>query len=279
MFNRIFTVCFIFALKPLCGDQVKTPNILFAFADDWGRQASIYAKVEGAGGINDMAKTPNFDKLAREGVLFTNASVNAPSCTPCRSALLSGRNFWETGRGAILQGAVWDEKIPTWPLLLRDSGYHIGKTYKVWSPGTPKDAGYGGRAHSFEKAGRNFRVFSQYVSGRMSKGVTMDKAKEELYQEARQNFKSFLDKRKKDQPPRVSPREARLIVNRSIQSGQTLDVLYLAKDGKRVSCSVSPERLAVSPAGDEVMVALDIKKDERRTYKLAQIERMRAVEA
>ena len=74
MFNRIFTVCFIFALKPLCGDQAKTPNVLFAFADDWGRQASIYAKVEGAGGINDMAKTPNFDKLAREGVLFTNAS-------------------------------------------------------------------------------------------------------------------------------------------------------------------------------------------------------------
>ena len=85
-------------------------------------------------------------------------------------------------------------------------------------------------------------------------------------------------KRKKDQPPRVSPREARLIVNQSILSGQTLEVLYLAKDGKRVTCSVAPERLAVSPAGDEVMVALDLKKDERRTYKLAQIERMRAVE-
>ena len=98
------------------------PNILFAFADDWGRQASIYAKIEGAGGINDVAKTPYFDKLARGGVLFTNASVNAPSCTPCRSSILAGRNFWETGRGAILQGAVWDENIPTWPLLL--SGGH-----------------------------------------------------------------------------------------------------------------------------------------------------------
>ena len=180
--------------------SAKRPNIVFAFADDWGRQASVYGQVEGKGGINDVAKTPNFDKLAKNGVLFTNASVNAPSCTPCRSAILSGRNFWETGRGAILQGAVWDEKIPTWPLLLKDSGYHIGKTYKVWSPGTPKDAGYGGRAHSFEKAGRNFRVFSQHVSNRMSKGVTMEKAKEELYQEARQNFQSFFDKRKKGQP-------------------------------------------------------------------------------
>ena len=102
--------------------SAKRPNVLFAFADDWGRQASFYAKIEGAGGINDVAKTPHFDKLAKRGVLFTNASVNAPSCTPCRSAILSGRNFWETGRGAILQGAVWDEKIPTWPLLLKDSG-------------------------------------------------------------------------------------------------------------------------------------------------------------
>ena len=194
-------VCFFFGLNfILCSGESKRPNLLFAFADDWGRQASIYAKVEGAGGINDVAKTPNFDKLAGEGVLFTNAYVNAPSCTPCRSAILSGRNFWETGRGAILQGAIWDEKIPTWPLLLRDSGYHIGKSYKVWSPGTPKDAGYGGRVHSFEKAGKNFRVFSQYVSGRMSKGVTMEKAKEELYREARRNFQSFIDKRKKDQP-------------------------------------------------------------------------------
>ena len=200
MINRIFSYFLVLALSPLSEAAAKKPNILFAFADDWGRQASIYAKVEGVGGINDVAKTPHFDQLAGEGVLFTNASVNAPSCTPCRSALLSGRNFWETGRGAILQGAVWDEKIPTWPLLLRDSGYHIGKSYKVWSPGTPKDAGYGGRAHSHEKAGRNFRVFSQYVSGRMSKGVTMEAAKEELYREARRNFQSFLDKRKKGQP-------------------------------------------------------------------------------
>ncbi|MEK9634282.1 MAG: sulfatase, partial [Opitutae bacterium] len=59
--------------------SAKRPNVLFAFADDWGRQASIYAKIEGAGGINDVAKTPHFDKLAKSGVLFTNASVNAPS--------------------------------------------------------------------------------------------------------------------------------------------------------------------------------------------------------
>jgi len=46
-----------------------------------------------------------------------------------------GAIFFRTGRGAILQGAVWDSSIPSYPLLLLDSGYHIGKTYKVWSPG------------------------------------------------------------------------------------------------------------------------------------------------
>ena len=179
---------------------LERPNILFAFADDWGRQASIYAEIEGSGGLNDLAKTPNFDKLAKRGVLFTNASVNAPSCTPCRSAILSGRNFWETGRGAILQGAVWDEKIPTWPLLLQNSGYHLGFTYKVWSPGAPRDAGIGGQANAFSKAGGKFNGFSQYVSGRTAKGIRISVAKEELYREARGNFKSFLGARMAGQP-------------------------------------------------------------------------------
>jgi len=179
---------------------LERPSILFAFADDWGRQASIYAKIEGSGGLNDLAKTPNFDKLAKRGVLFTNASVNAPSCTPCRSSILSGRNFWETGRGAILQGAVWDEKIPTWPLLLQNSGYHLGFTYKVWSPGTPRDAGIGGQANAFSKAGGKFNGFSQYVSARTAKGIRVKDAKEELYQEARGNFRSFLEEKKADQP-------------------------------------------------------------------------------
>ena len=70
--------------------EPERPNILFLFADDWGRQASIYAEADVPGGVNDVMRTPHFDRLARRGVLFRNAFVNAPSCTPCRSALLSG---------------------------------------------------------------------------------------------------------------------------------------------------------------------------------------------
>ena len=46
------------------------PNIVFAFADDWGRYANIYSKYEGYRNICEKVKTPNIDKLSREGVLF-----------------------------------------------------------------------------------------------------------------------------------------------------------------------------------------------------------------
>ena len=141
--------------------SAQRPNILFAFADDWGRHASAHARLDGPGTVNDLIQTPAFDRVAREGVLFRRAFVSAPSCTPCRSALVSGQHFWRTGRASILRGAVWDGSSPAFPLLLRDSGYHLGKMYKVWSPGTPSDAPYGGQQHAYEMAGGRFNQFSQ----------------------------------------------------------------------------------------------------------------------
>ena len=78
------------------------PNIVFAFADDWGRYASAYVEHQDEGTVNELIDTPNFDRVASEGALFLNAYVPAPSCTPCRSSILSGKYFWETGLGAIL---------------------------------------------------------------------------------------------------------------------------------------------------------------------------------
>lgn len=176
------------------------PNILFAFADDWGRHASAYARLDGPGTLNDLVRTPHFDRLAREGVLFRSAFVSAPSCTPCRSALLSGQHFWRTGRGAILQGAVWDEAQPSFALLLRDAGYHLGKSYKVWSPGQPADAPYGGQKHAYEAAGRRFNQFSQNVTRLVAEGTDLNAAKQALYDEVIANFEAFLDARSPGQP-------------------------------------------------------------------------------
>jgi len=179
--------------------QPKRPNILFAFADDWGRYASAYARHEGEGSLSALIDTPNFDRVAGEGALFRNAYVAAPSCTPCRSSLLSGSYFWQTGMGAILAGAVWDETIPTYPLELEKAAYHIGYTYKVWSPGRMVNAPYGGKRTQYEPAGNEYRNFSFYATDHVdSHGV--DGAKLLLYDETRANFDAFLADRQDDTP-------------------------------------------------------------------------------
>ncbi len=187
-----FTASAIAADKPL--------NILFCFADDWGRYASEYAKHEKFPSPNQVVKTPNIDRIAREGALFSRAYVNAPSCTPCRSALNSGRYFFNCGRAAILNGAVWDPAIPSFPLALKDQGYHIGKAFKVWGPGEPGDAPFGGQAHAFQKAGGRFNNFSEEVTKMVAAGKAVEEAKNELYAEVRGNFDDFLKARPKGAP-------------------------------------------------------------------------------
>ena len=180
--------------------QPARPNILFCFADDWGRYASIYATLEKQPSLNQIVKTPNIDRVAREGVLFRRAFVNAPSCTPCRSALLSGRYFFNTGRGAILHTAQWDPAIPSFPLLLRDAGYHIGETYKVWSPGTPNDAPFGAGKYAYEKAGNLPNNFSENASEMIGKGQSLEAVREKIYGQVTSNFDAFLADRKAGQP-------------------------------------------------------------------------------
>ena len=185
---------------PVSAAEPKRPNLLFIFADDWGRFASAYGKLDGPGSPNDVVKTPNFDRIAREGTLVRQAFVSAPSCTPCRSALLSGQHFWRTGRAAILQGAVWDESIPTYPRLLTQAGYHMGKTGKVWSPGNPADIPYGRPVPSFQKAGMRFNSFSKFGTDQVKSGDSIDSCRRTLLREVRGNFEDFLSKRPSQAP-------------------------------------------------------------------------------
>jgi arylsulfatase A-like enzyme len=192
-------ICLLaFAASAVAAD--KPLNILFCFADDWGRYASEFAKHEKFPSPNQVVKTPNIDRIAREGALFSRAYVNAPSCTPCRSALNSGRYFFNCGRAAILNGAVWDPAIPSFPLTLKDKGYHIGKAFKVWGPGEPGDAPFGGQAHAFQKAGGRFNNFSEEVTKMVAAGKAIEEAKNELYAEVRGNFNDFLKARPKGAP-------------------------------------------------------------------------------
>jgi len=196
----LVTFLFVIAASLTSAGENARPNIVFCFADDWGRVASAYAAIEARPSMNQIVKTPNIDRVAKSGVLFRNAFVNSPSCTPCRSALLSGRYFFRTGMGSILQGATWDAAIPSFPLLMRDAGYHIGETWKVWSPGTPVDGPFGAGKYAYEKAGSKFNNFSENVTKLVRDGVALEAAREKMYDEVRGNFDAFLAARPKDAP-------------------------------------------------------------------------------
>ncbi len=110
------------------------PNILFCFADDWGwPHAAAYG--------DEVVKTPAFDRLAREGILFQHAFISSPSCTPSRNAVLTGQQFYRLGQGANLHSTL-DVKHPNFMFLLRDAGYQIGHWRKAWGPGDWKPGGY-----------------------------------------------------------------------------------------------------------------------------------------
>ena len=71
-------------------DSIKQPNILFIAIDDMNDWVGVL-------GGNSQTKTPNIDKLAQRGVLFTNAHATAPACSPCRNAVLYGMQPYHSG--------------------------------------------------------------------------------------------------------------------------------------------------------------------------------------
>jgi arylsulfatase A-like enzyme len=109
------------------------PNILFCFADD---QSWPHASAYGTKGI----RTPHFDRIAREGILFSHAYCASPSCTPSRSAVLTGQQIWRLGQGAQLFGTLPVEH-PVYTDLLEKSGYHVGYSAKGWAPGNVQAGG------------------------------------------------------------------------------------------------------------------------------------------
>jgi arylsulfatase A-like enzyme len=110
------------------------PNILFCIADDWGwPHAGVYG--------DPVVRTPTFDRIAQEGILFDHAFVSSPSCTPSRNAILTGQYHWRLGEGANLWSTL-DVKFPVFPLLLEKAGYHVGHWRKCWGPGDLKAGGY-----------------------------------------------------------------------------------------------------------------------------------------
>ncbi|KAA0993868.1 sulfatase [Dyadobacter sp. UC 10] len=111
----------------------KRPNILFVISDD---QSYPYAGAYG----DKAARTPHFDRVAREGVLFNNAFAASPGCSPSRAALLTGLNCWQI-KEAGTHASSFPAEFQVFPDLLEKAGYAVGFTGKGWGPGDFKASG------------------------------------------------------------------------------------------------------------------------------------------
>ena len=105
------------------------PNILFCIADD-----ASYPHM-GAYGC-DWIKTPAFDRVAREGILFSRAYTPNAKCSPSRACILTGRNSWQL-EAAGNHVCHFPKKFVTYAEALAKQGYFVGQTGKGWAPGDP----------------------------------------------------------------------------------------------------------------------------------------------
>jgi arylsulfatase A-like enzyme len=100
----------------------STPNIVIIYTDDLG-----FGDIS-ANGATEI-QTPNIDKLANNGIRFTNGFSSSATCTPSRYALLTGIYPWKNKRARILPGTaplIIDTAQATLPKMLKNKGYHTG---------------------------------------------------------------------------------------------------------------------------------------------------------
>ncbi|MEP4079426.1 sulfatase [Haloferula sp.] len=150
----LFSAVVVFAATP--------PNIIFIFADDWG-----YGDVGVHG--SSFCKTPNLDRMAKEGVDFANFTVNSPVCTPSRVAVMTGQfparhsihQHFQGIKAHIKRGMPdWlDSEAPMLPRMLKQAGYttgHFGKWHLGSVKDSPTEDAYGyDRFATFNGSGKN----------------------------------------------------------------------------------------------------------------------------
>lgn len=115
------------------GPSELRPNILLVISDDQSfPHASAY-------GFSTVA-TPAFDRVASEGILFRQAFVASPGCSPSRAALLTGRQPWQLEQAGT-HASSFPVHLPAYPELLEQAGYFVGYAGKGWGPGKWEVAG------------------------------------------------------------------------------------------------------------------------------------------
>lgn len=165
----------------------KKPNFVFIFIDDLGwKDVGFTGRIPGSGGPSRYYETPNIDKLADQGVIFTNAYSNAPNCAPTRACLISGQysprhgvytvGTSERGRANLRKliptpnTTNLDSKIVTVSEALKSGGYtsacigkwHLGNE----EPYRPQDQGFD--VEFQRKHGGHFSKEGEYLTDRLT---------------------------------------------------------------------------------------------------------------
>ncbi len=173
--KRVSILCSC-VIVSLASAEQPPPNILFAIADDWGAHAGAYG--------TPWVKTPAFDRIAREGLLFKNAYTPVAKCAPSRAIVLTGRHAWQLEEAGNHM-AVFPPKFKSWPEVLMEQGWNVGITGKGWGPGIANDAG--GKARLITG-----KPFNKHQAEPSATGVNRN--------DYAANFAGFLDAAPKDKP-------------------------------------------------------------------------------
>ena len=120
-FSGLALLCFVL-FAPLASGRDGLPNVVLIYADDLG-----YGDVSCYGA--KRVQTPNIDRLAREGLRFTDAHSSSATCTPSRYSMLTGEYAWRKRGTGVLPGdapLIIDPGRPTLASVLRQAGYKTG---------------------------------------------------------------------------------------------------------------------------------------------------------
>jgi N-sulfoglucosamine sulfohydrolase len=121
-----------FAVARPADAENRPPNILFCIADD---ASYPHMSVYGCPWVH----TPAFDRVAKEGILFTHAYTPNAKCAPSRACILTGRNSWQL-KEAANHVPFFPPEFKVFTEVLAEHGYFVGKTNKGWAPGIALDA-------------------------------------------------------------------------------------------------------------------------------------------
>ncbi|WP_036156305.1 sulfatase family protein [Maribacter forsetii] len=133
MRKLIVAVLGILFLLPITTEAQKSkkkkPNIIFIMSDDHAYQAiSAYD--------DKLLNTPNIDRLAKEGMLFTNASVTNSICAPSRATILTGKHTHINGK--VDNYFPFDTTQVTFPQIFKENGYKTAMFGKLHFGNNPK---------------------------------------------------------------------------------------------------------------------------------------------